>query len=341
MNKKIFVSFICFWFGFLISCALFPNTVLFKQIQAVYQDKVLVSHLNISIIDEIKPTSEIISLNKLDQQTVRLDYQASDIGAGIDYVQLWQRSLNNGWELTKVSSSTTGYFTVYFLSDNVYQWQTIAVDKAGNKQSEAPELLAQEEFRNWQFSTIQIDTRPPSIAFSIPDFIPTITIADNFEINGQGENQINADLIQNDSYLVFEYRLVTQATAEEVFFQTLIDDQLVYTDGSGEKGGWVGDGGWRQVTYPLKNRQGAIEILFRLINFDQVNYIPNLKIRNIGIINDKVQFDGYKIKFTAHDLGSGIKEKTMDDDITVDELESKLFTATDFVLNTTTFEPNF
>lgn len=335
MNKKIFISFSCFWFAGLISYFLFPNSVLFTKIQAVFQDKTVVRGLTISIRDEINPNSEIISLNKLDQQTVRVDYQADDDGAGIDYVQLWQRSLDSDWELKDVGSNTSGYFILYFLPDNIYQWQTIAVDKAGNKQTEDVKQLANEEFNDWDFSTLQIDTQPPSLAFSIPDFNPPTTLVDQFEIKGQGENKVNTYLSQQNSFLVFEYQLITQAVAERVQFQVLIDNQLIYVDGAGEENGWVGDSGWQQVTYPLKERLGEIEILFRLINNDQANYVPKLEIKNIGLVESKEEFNELKIYFIAHDLGSGVKEATLDDEISSDDMKNKEFKAEDFMGNTT------
>lgn len=340
-KNKILISLFLFWSSFLISCSLFPNTVLFKQIKAIYQDKVLVSKLSISIVDDISPESEILNITKQNKNTVKIDYQASDIGQGIDSVQLWQRDLAHDWQLVENDSQPNSYFLLESLADDVYQWVTVAVDKAGNKQTDNHNQLANQQFNDWKFSTLQIDTQPPSIAFSIPDFQLTDSLVIPVELNIQGQELINLEVAQTNSFLVFEYKLETEAMADKVKFEVSVDGQIIYVDGAGEKDGWVGDSGWQQVTYLLRDRQSAIEILFSLINNDQDNYVPSLKIKDIGIVDDKTQFNELNIKFIAHDLGSGIKEKTEDDNITPDKLESKQFTAQDYALNAATFEPKF
>jgi hypothetical protein len=336
-KTKIFIGLICFWLGFLFSYSLFPNTLLFKHIQAVYQDKVLVSRLSISIIDDVKPESEIINVIKQDKDSVKIDYQASDTGLGINEVQLWQRDLDTDWQLVETSSQDNGNFQLNDLADNVYQWITIAVDKDGNRQTENIEQLAQEQFNNWQLTTVQIDTQSPALAFTIPNYQPLNTLHPNFNLSNQGEEQINLNVAQADSYLVFTYQLETQATAEIVKFQVLIDGKVVYVDGAGEKDGWIKSSGWNQITYPLNEKQGEIEILFRLINHENSSYIPNLDVKDINIVEDKAQFNGLNIYLSAHDLGSGIKSISTQAKIDLNEIENTLFTAKDYANNITSF----
>lgn len=335
MNKKLLICLVCFWFSFLTAYSLLPNTMVFKQVQALFQDKVQINGMRISIVDDLAPTSEITKITKQNPQSVKVDYQSTDDGSGIDYVELWQRDLNSDWEFVESNSQTESNFLIGNLADNVYQWLTIAVDKAGNRQTDDPAQLASAFFEDWQFSTVQIDTQPPSLAFSIPGFQVADPRIDQFEINKQGEEEINFIVNQANSFLVFDYRLQTQTTADQVQVSILLDNKVIYVDGAGERDGWVGDSNWQQVTYPLKDSQGEIKILFSLINRDPNNYFPNLIIRNVGLVEDKAELDDLSIQLLVHDLGSGVKEATIDDEITSDDMENKEFKAVDFMENTT------
>lgn len=73
--------------------------------------------------------------------TVDVPYAASDVGSGVDHVELWSRYRPSGgdpwgvWTLGPTAASSPITYT--FSSDGFYEFYTIAVDGAGNRE-EAP-----------------------------------------------------------------------------------------------------------------------------------------------------------------------------------------------------------
>ncbi len=335
-KNKVFIGLFCFSISFLISYSLLPNSILFKRVQALFQDKVLVGGLTITIKDDISPTSEITNLTKQNQKTVKIEYLSADIGSGVEKVELWQRDLYSDWRLAADQIESEGEFLLFDLEDNVYQWLTIAVDKAGNRQTNNPRELAGQQFQNWQFSTLQIDSQPPSLAFSIPEFQCDSSMIEQV-IDSQGDKRINLSVSQTGSWLAFNYRLAATAMSEIVSFQVFIDDQLIYVDGAGEKNGWVAYSGDQQILFPLKNQQGEIEVLFHLVNNKPDSSPAKLEINNMCVvdIDDIENFsEDNKIYVVRHDLGSGIKGNLIKEEIMYSDLEDKDFKAVDYAGNT-------
>lgn len=152
-TKSVFIS-----IG-ILSVSAFVLTVGFTK--AIFTDKIQISGVSFSTGDWILPESEIKGLYNTQELSAitnlnnfRVEYGANDIGAGIDYVELWYSHNQNDWRFyDSEQPNSSGSFQFDCPDgDGFYDFQVLAFDKKGNQEDKDFET---------GFETIFVDTQPP------------------------------------------------------------------------------------------------------------------------------------------------------------------------------------
>ncbi len=148
---------------------------------ALFSDQAKVSGLQLSTGDWIPPDSAVtgqLDLEITNDNQLNINYQASDQGAGVDYIELWYSYNQNNWQL--FGSDGNGLSGSFLFDcpqgDGFYDFQTLAVDKKGNEE--------EKDFESG-YRSVFIDTTPPASQLS-DDY--WITSEDEF---GSGVFKIN------------------------------------------------------------------------------------------------------------------------------------------------------
>jgi signal peptidase I len=201
--------------------------ILPTAVYAVYKDTVTVNGLKLSTKDWVLPESEITGLYGSGELTeitnlsnFRVDYQAKDVGSGIDYVELWYSHNQNDWQIyDSDSSGTSGSFQFDPPNgDGFYDFQVLAFDKSGNQEDK--------DFEN-NFKTVFVDTNPPvsnlseDYILSADDGFGSGVLRIFYSVNGGGEkivwgNQVSIsdDLPAGGNTIIF-YAEDTAGNIEE------------------------------------------------------------------------------------------------------------------------------
>src|SRR5207244_4817312 len=84
------------------------------------------------------PTSHASSPTYSTSTTITVSYTASDVGSGLDKVELWAQAPGDAG-FSKIDTDSTpgasGSFSYSAAGDGSYGFYTVAVDKAGNREA--------------------------------------------------------------------------------------------------------------------------------------------------------------------------------------------------------------
>src|SRR5439155_13980961 len=140
-----------------------------------------------TFVDLSPPTSHASSPTYSASTTITVSYTASDVGSGLDKVELWAKApgaASYSKFATDSSPGASGSFSYSASSDGTYSFYTVAVDKAGN--SEAAPAGAD--------TTTLLDTAVPSSSASSPQYSASTTISVGYTASDSGSGLDNVEL---------------------------------------------------------------------------------------------------------------------------------------------------
>ncbi len=156
------------YFRWPILVLLISSAVVFVPLTySAFQDKASVGGFRLSTGDWIKPESEITEVTASQpvkgispDSSFEIIYQATDVGSGVDYVELWYSFNQENWQyFTKKDYDSDNEINFNCPDgDGFYDFQVLAVDKRVNEE--------EKNFEN-DFKTIFVDTSPPTTIFNV------------------------------------------------------------------------------------------------------------------------------------------------------------------------------